>query len=388
MSLETTVWVRSIHLEEAFDRKEAEEEGGDLKAVEQKYDLVKKGAITSGNPNDWGWVRVAVLPESSMDGKTKTLRVHDEDSEHSGEVITIPVEEGMILSANEWEEVERRDSDLPPNDLINLTHLHEAALVYCLRRRYAVDEIYTNTGRILLALNPFKRLDLYSDESMKKYYNQGLGLASGDLDGSPLLPPHCYEVAGRAYLAMQRALEAMKFGRSAGGLVADQSILVSGESGAGKTVTTKFVMAYLAFLSEKSKVDDNSESGGIEEQVLKSNPILESFGNARTTRNDNSSRFGKFIKIQFSKNGNLKGASIDTYLLEKVRIMVQAPGERNYHIFYEVLQGLTDEEREEFELDEFTAEDFKMTSSGTYNRRDGVEDHETFEDLQVGKHTR
>lgn len=116
--------------------------------------------------------------------------------------------------------------------------------------------------------------------------------------------------------------------------------------------------------------------------VLQSNPILESFGNARTIRNDNSSRFGKFIELQFKQNGSLIGAVIDTYLLEKIRLVHQSPGERNFHIFYEMLAAATEDEREDYFLQDFTIDDFKLTNqSGTIDRRDGVEDSGMFDKL-------
>ena len=116
--------------------------------------------------------------------------------------------------------------------------------------------------------------------------------------------------------------------------------------------------------------------------VLESNPILESFGNARTIRNDNSSRFGKFIELQFKQSGSLIGAAIDTYLLEKIRLVHQSPGERNFHIFYEMLAAVTEDERQEYFLGEYTAEDFKMLNmSGTYTRRDGANDSEIYDKL-------
>ncbi len=119
--------------------------------------------------------------------------------------------------------------------------------------------------------------------------------------------------------------------------------------------------------------------------VLQANPILEAFGNARTIRNDNSSRFGKFIELQFKHTGSLIGASIETYLLEKVRLIHQGPGERNFHVFYEMLASATEEERDRFYLKEYTVNDFKMTnSSGTYDRRDGINDEALFDDLVMG----
>ena len=305
-----------------------------------------------------------------------------------------------------------------PSDLTNLSHLHEPAVVFCLRYRYAMNEIYTSTGPILLALNPFKEVKgIYSDELMRKYCDHGQGLMNGivmkkkSTEGNEKkLPPHVYAVADNAYRAMMRALEDASGGSDE---IADQSILVSGESGAGKTVTTKIIMKYLANLSkrsgakktEKKKAISSGWNKGlqnfasppagsmalssspasvrgrnIEQQVLESNPILESFGNARTNRNDNSSRFGKFIEIKFTSSGKLMGASVDSYLLEKVRLINQAEGERNYHIFYELLAGASSSERKELLLGRSNPHDFVMTTSDseTYKRRDGVRDDTTF----------
>merc|ERR1712151_645524 len=163
---------------------------------------------------------------------------------------------------------------------------------------------------------------------------------------------------------------------------ADQSILVSGESGAGKTVSTKYIMKYLATLSHFEDNHNNNDYGSgnskkvssssshhknqVEQQVLQSNPILESFGNARTVRNDNSSRFGKFIEIQFTTSSSsstsnsttqILGANIETYLLEKVRLITQSYNERNFHIFYEILSGFTTEQRVLYYLEDFECMD-------------------------------
>ena len=312
------------------------------------------------------------------------------------------------------------DSSKIPSDLTNLTHLHEPAVVYCLRSRYAMNEIYTSTGPILLALNPFKDVkDVYGDDLMRRYCERGQGLLTGAIsakknsDGAAL-PPHVYSVADNSYRAMMRAMEDATGDVDLDGS-ADQSILVSGESGAGKTVTTKIIMKYLAALSKRSSTkkmekrplssrwsgrpqnfaspsqdttgisSPNTVRGrSIEQQVLESNPILESFGNARTIRNDNSSRFGKFIEIKFTSAGKLMGASVDSYLLEKVRLINQANGERNYHIFYELLAGASGSERKELLLDRLNPDDFVMTTSPseTYKRRDGVRDDTTFAALR------
>lgn len=270
----------------------------------------------------------------------------------------------------------------PPDDLTNLAHLHEPAVVFCLQRRYENDAIYTYTGKVLLALNPFRPISsgVYGEDVMQQYWNMGLSATRP--------PPHVYALAEDAYRSLLRSLErhsADPHGRHKG---QDQSILVSGESGAGKTVTTKIVMKYLTTLSQKSDarrqngaVSGNTNS--IEAQVLQSNPILESFGNARTVRNDNSSRFGKFIEIEFNASGSLTSASITTYLLEKVRLITQTPGERNYHIFYEILAGVTQRERQQLRIGNLSAHDFTMTSaSGTFDRRDGVGDRETYKTLR------
>ena len=293
----------------------------------------------------------------------------------------------------------RKLANYYPDDLVSLTHLHEPAVVHCLRKRYEMNQIYTATGPILLAINPFKTLrGLYSEDAMQLYYERGeRGPEGGGGGDHENLSPHVYGLADRTYRDMMVSLELVEGGgrRSAASsdIKVDQSVIISGESGAGKTVSTKFIMQYLAALSKRSSgeassgdssPDANKKSkSDIEQQVLQSNPIVESFGNARTIRNDNSSRFGKYIQLQFSRRGALVGASIETYLLEKVRIITQSPGERNYHIFYECLQGgLDDDELEKYFLSDFTAEDFRITScSGTYDRRDGILDEETFADL-------
>ena len=279
----------------------------------------------------------------------------------------------------------------PPDDLTSLTHLHEPSVVYCLKRHYEQNSIYTYTGKILLALNPFQMLNnVYGEDIMKRYWQQqekttATTKTTGENHNVLLLdrpPPHVYQIAQDAYRSLMYDGD-------------DQSILVSGESGAGKTVTTKIIMGYLASQSQRTSsslsMDNSGHSNnntnnkpGIESQILQSNPILESFGNARTVRNDNSSRFGKFMELLFAPStGTLVSASIETYLLEKVRLISQSPGERNYHIFYELLAGLSQLERKELRIDNDTARDFRMTAnSGTFDRRDRVDDRETYHDLK------
>ena len=272
----------------------------------------------------------------------------------------------LVLQCNDWW---KKDDQQAPEDLTELEQLHEPAVVYCLHHRYQNDIIYTYTGKILLALNPFRPLELYGEEVMQRYWQAGRLLK----DRRP--PPHIYAIAEDAY---RSAVDSLLSTTATSIRQDDQSILVSGESGAGKTVTTKIILQYFAVLSQQS----DPTVIGIESQVLESNPILESFGNARTVRNDNSSRFGKLMELLFDRKGCLLSASIQTYLLEKVRLISQSPGERNYHIFYELLVGLTHRESRQLRLSSRGPKDFRMTcASGTFDRRDGIQDRDTYAQL-------
>ncbi|CAH2077072.1 unnamed protein product, partial [Thlaspi arvense] len=221
------------------------------------------------------------------------------------------------------EKLFRRDPDDEEHngvdDMTKLTYLHEAGVLYNLQRRYALNDIYTYTGSILIAVNPFKKLPhLYNSYMMEQYK----GAPFGELS------PHVFAVSEVAYRAM------IDDSRS-------QSILVSGESGAGKTETTKLIMQYLTFVGGRAAEDNRS----VEQQVLESNPLLEAFGNAKTVRNDNSSRFGKFVEIQFDANGRISGAAIRTYLLERSRVVRITDPERNYHCFYQLCASGNDAEK-------------------------------------------
>jgi myosin V len=309
------------------------------------------------------------------------------------------------------------------DDLIGLTHLHEPAILHALRLRYDADIIYTSTGPILIAINPFKKMNIYSRDIMEQYCLQGEQSSAGSstttfttpfknhrVMGQPQpstpqkrrLTPHVYQTADDAYRAMMRGMENSDLMRNPRkrspqsqnqplrDSPTNQSILVSGESGAGKTVTTKIVLNYLAMLSKRradalhgtSTSNEADHHASIEQQVLQSNPILESFGNARTCRNDNSSRFGKFIDIRFTSTGKLSGASVETYLLEKVRLIHPGIGERNYHVFYQFLASATARDRSDLMMGSRKMSDFKLLSqSGTYDRRDHVSDVENHKEM-------
>eukprot|EP00276_Gloeochaete_wittrockiana_P007859 CAMPEP_0184663180 /NCGR_PEP_ID=MMETSP0308-20130426/46982_1 /TAXON_ID=38269 /ORGANISM="Gloeochaete witrockiana, Strain SAG 46.84" /LENGTH=1243 /DNA_ID=CAMNT_0027105741 /DNA_START=223 /DNA_END=3954 /DNA_ORIENTATION=+ len=193
----------------------------------------------------------------------------------------------------------------------DMPYLHEPGLLFNLEARFSRDIIYTYSGPALIALNPFKWLPIYSTDVIQKY--KGKQQAE--------VAPHAFAVAEKAYRNMLRDEKS-------------QSILVSGESGSGKTETFKILLNYLAEVSSK-----DGHVSQIAEKVIQTNPILESFGNAKTVRNNNSSRYGKFLDVCFSKQGEVIGANIQTYLLEKSRVVFQSPGERNFHVFYDLLAG-------------------------------------------------
>ncbi|CAO2183552.1 unnamed protein product [Urochloa humidicola] len=239
-----------------------------------------------------------------------------------GEVVSIKNNEVHVQTSNgkkvitDRSKVFPKDMEAPPggvDDMTRLSYLHEPGVLQNLATRYELNEIYTYTGSILIAVNPFQRLPhLYDTHMMEQYKGADFGELS----------PHVFAIADVAYRAM------INEGKS-------NSILVSGESGAGKTETTKMLMRYLAHLGGRSGVEGRT----VEQQVLESNPVLEAFGNAKTVRNNNSSRFGKFVEIQFDKTGRISGAAIRTYLLERSRVCQINTPERNYHCFYFLCAG-------------------------------------------------
>ncbi|KAH1237381.1 Myosin-12 [Glycine max] len=240
-----------------------------------------------------------------------------EDAWIDGEVTQIKGKNATIIATNgktvvaEISSIYPKDTEAPPagvDDMTKLAYLHEPGVLHNLATRFSLNEIYTYTGNILIAVNPFRRLPHLYDIHMMEQYK---GAAFGELS------PHLFAVADTCYRAMINEN-------------GSQSILVSGESGAGKTETTKMLMRYLAFMGGRSATEGRT----VEQQVLESNPVLEAFGNAKTVKNNNSSRFGKFVEIQFDKNGKISGAAIRTYLLERSRVCQVSDPERNYHCFY------------------------------------------------------
>ncbi|XP_052874487.1 myosin-6-like [Gossypium arboreum] len=252
--------------------------------------------------------------------------IDGEVKEVKGEEITVDSTSGKTIVAK-TSNVYPKDPEFPScgvDDMTRLAYLHEPGVLQNLKCRYDINEIYTYTGNILIAVNPFRRLPhLYSSHMMEQYK----GAAFGELS------PHPFAVADASYRHM------INEGIS-------QSILVSGESGAGKTESTKMLMRYLAYMGGRvSKAEERS----VEQKVLESNPVLEAFGNAKTVRNNNSSRFGKFVEIQFDPRGQISGAAIRTYLLERSRVCQVSDPERNYHCFY-MLCAAPPEEVEKYKL--------------------------------------
>ncbi|GBP36662.1 Myosin heavy chain, muscle [Eumeta japonica] len=201
-------------------------------------------------------------------------------------------------------------------DMSNLTYLNDASVLYNLKQRYYHKLIYTYSGLFCVAINPYKRFPVYTNRCAKLYRGKRRSE----------VPPHIFAISDGAYVNMLTNHE-------------NQSMLITGESGAGKTENTKKVIAYFATVGASQKKDDTQKKGNLEDQVVQTNPVLEAFGNAKTVRNDNSSRFGKFIRIHFGPSGKLAGADIETYLLEKARVISQQPLERSYHIFYQMMSG-------------------------------------------------
>uniref|UniRef100_A0A8B9N279 Myosin VIIB n=1 Tax=Accipiter nisus TaxID=211598 RepID=A0A8B9N279_9AVES len=216
-------------------------------------------------------------------------------------------------------------------DMICLGDLHEAGMVHNLLIRHQEHKIYTYTGSILVAVNPYQLLPLYTVDQIRLYFNKRIGE----------LPPHVFAIADNCYFNMKRNKR-------------DQCCVISGESGAGKTESTKLILQFLAAVS--------GQHSWIEQQILEANPILEAFGNAKTIRNDNSSRFGKYIDIHFNHNGVIEGARIEQFLLEKSRVCRQAPEERNYHIFYCMLMGMNTEQKKMLNLG--TASEYTYLTMG------------------------
>ncbi|KAE8298025.1 Myosin-7B Myosin cardiac muscle beta chain Myosin heavy chain 7B, cardiac muscle beta isoform [Larimichthys crocea] len=252
----------------------------------------------------------------------KEAYIEIEIKELSGDKVIVETKDGRTLTVK-VDDIQQMNP--PKYDLIEdmamLTHLNEASVLYNLRRRYSAWMIYTYSGLFCVTVNPYKWLPVYTAPVVAAYKGKRRSES----------PPHIYSIADNAYNDMLRNRE-------------NQSMLITGESGAGKTVNTKRVIQYFAIVAalgdtpaKKGHGPATKTGGTLEDQIIEANPAMEAFGNAKTLRNDNSSRFGKFIRIHFGPTGKLASADIDIYLLEKSRVIFQQPGERSYHIYYQIM---------------------------------------------------
>uniref|UniRef100_A0A8C3K1L3 Myosin heavy chain n=1 Tax=Calidris pygmaea TaxID=425635 RepID=A0A8C3K1L3_9CHAR len=241
----------------------------------------------------------------SREGGKVTVKTQDDTT------VTVKDDEVFPMNPPKFDKIE---------DMAMMTHLHEPAVLYNLKERYAAWMIYTYSGLFCVTVNPYKWLPVYNPEVVAGYRGKKRQEA----------PPHIFSISDNAYQSMLTDRN-------------NQSILITGESGAGKTVNTKRVIQYFATIAvtgEKKKDQQPGKmQGTLEDQIIQANPLLEAFGNAKTVRNDNSSRFGKFIRIHFGTTGKLASADIETYLLEKSRVTFQLASERSYHIFYQIMSN-------------------------------------------------
>ncbi|XP_049601870.1 myosin-9 isoform X1 [Syngnathus scovelli] len=289
---------------------------------------------------DWASKKLVWVPSQNLGFEAGSLKEERGDEclielADSGKKIRVNKDDIQKMNPPKFSKVE---------DMAELTCLNEASVLHNLKERYYSGLIYTYSGLFCVVINPYKNLPIYSEEIVEMYKGKK----------KHEMPPHIYAITDISYRSMMQDRE-------------DQSILCTGESGAGKTENTKKVIQYLAHVasSHKTKKDQSSSilsHGELEKQLLQANPILEAFGNAKTVKNDNSSRFGKFIRINFDVNGYIVGANIETYLLEKSRAIRQAKDERTFHIFYYLLTGAGDKLRAELLLENYN--NYRFLSNG------------------------
>ncbi|XP_053219828.1 myosin-10-like isoform X3 [Podarcis raffonei] len=337
---------------------------GDASA--ERYLFVDRNQV--GNPAsqaDWTAKRLVWVPSERHGFEAAGLR-----EERGDEVLVELAENGrQVLVAKDDIQKMNPPKFTKVEDMAELTCLNEASVLHNLKDRYYSGLIYTYSGLFCVVINPYKNLPIYTEQIVEMYRGKK----------RHEMPPHIYAISEAAYRSMLQDRE-------------DQSILCTGESGAGKTENTKKVIQYLAHVasSHKARKDHNvptsnpASYGELERQLLQANPILEAFGNAKTVKNDNSSRFGKFIRINFDVAGYIVGANIETYLLEKSRAIRQAKDERTFHIFYQLLVGAGEHVKGELLLEPFNQ--YRFVSNG-YLPIPGQQDkeifHETMESMRI-----
>ncbi|KAM4551102.1 unconventional myosin-X [Odontesthes bonariensis] len=287
----------------------------------------------------------------------------------SGGVVVFATDYGQVYTYKQnaltWQKVQpmHQSSIRGVEDMATLEDLHDGAIMHNLSLRYQQKHIYTYIGSILAAVNPYQLLPgLYERPAVDLYSRHHLGEIS----------PHIFAVANECYRSLWKTLQ-------------NQCVLISGESGAGKTESTKLILRFLSAMSQHSlEVSCRDKTSHVEEALLESSPIMEAFGNAKTVYNNNSSRFGKFVQLHFSQKGNIQGGRIVDYLLEKNRVVRQNPGERNYHIFYAILAGANNQQREAFGLTHPDSYHY-LRQSNCHDKT--INDKGTFQDVQNAMRT-
>ncbi|XP_077314709.1 myosin-10 isoform X6 [Lithobates pipiens] len=306
---------------------------------------------------DWTAKKLVWVPSERHGFEAASIK-----EEKGDEVVVELAENGKKAMVNK-DDIQKMN---PPKfskveDMAELTCLNEASVLHNLKDRYYSGLIYTYSGLFCVVINPYKNLPIYSENIIEMYRGKK----------RHEMPPHIYAISESAYRCMLQDRE-------------DQSILCTGESGAGKTENTKKVIQYLAHVASSHKgKKDHAIPGELERQLLQANPILESFGNAKTVKNDNSSRFGKFIRINFDVTGYIVGANIETYLLEKSRAIRQAKDERTFHIFYQLLAGSGEHLRSDLLLE--SVNNYRFLSNG-YVPIPGQQDKDNFQETMEAMH--
>ncbi|KAL6455769.1 hypothetical protein MHYP_G00356200 [Metynnis hypsauchen] len=340
----------------------------------ERYLFVDRAVVYNpATQADWTAKRLVWIPSERHGFEAASVR------EERGEEVVVELAENGKKALVNKDDIQKMN---PPKfskveDMAELTCLNEASVLHNLKDRYYSGLIYTYSGLFCVVINPYKNLPIYSENIIEMYRGKK----------RHEMPPHIYAISESAYRCMLQDRE-------------DQSILCTGESGAGKTENTKKVIQYLAHVasSHKGRKDHNipPESpkavklqsgllvyGELERQLLQANPILESFGNAKTVKNDNSSRFGKFIRINFDVTGYIVGANIETYLLEKSRAIRQAKDERTFHIFYQLLAGAGEHLRSDLLLEGFN--NYRFLSNGNIPIP-GQQDKDNFQETMEAMH--
>ncbi|NXS59192.1 MYH10 protein, partial [Brachypteracias leptosomus] len=333
----------------------------------ERYLFVDRAVIYNpATQADWTAKKLVWIPSERHGFEAASIK-----EEKGDEVLVELAENGKKALVNK-DDIQKMN---PPKfskveDMAELTCLNEASVLHNLKDRYYSGLIYTYSGLFCVVINPYKNLPIYSENIIEMYRGKK----------RHEMPPHIYAISESAYRCMLQGL--VKCGKWM--LRKMSEMFCRGESGAGKTENTKKVIQYLAHVASSHKGrKDHNIPGELERQLLQANPILESFGNAKTVKNDNSSRFGKFIRINFDVTGYIVGANIETYLLEKSRAVRQAKDERTFHIFYQLLAGAGEHLKSDLLLEGFN--NYRFLSNG-YIPIPGQQDKDNFQETMEAMH--